>query len=100
MQKYLQIIKAIVVVSSVAALGYLVVNTSPTVPTITMFALTLEILFLTLLSVFLATRSAFLLSLGVVFLVFLKAVDLLSLVNVGLFGLFLVLLGVYLYKRE
>ena len=99
LQRFVKAIKAIALVLSAAVLGYLVVNTPPTILTVTVFAVTLEILLLTLLSIVMATRSAFILSLAVTFLLFLRAENLLSPLNIGLFGVFLLLLGAYLYKR-
>lgn len=80
-------------------IGHLVFNTAPTVVTILLVSLLLFSFLLTLLSVFLQTPTAFLGALAVAFILFLRAVDLLTPLNLGLLALFIVFLVFYLYKH-
>ena len=99
LQRFLPVIKLVVIVTCFLSLGWLVINSVPTIGTILFFSLVLFVFLLTLLSVFMKTRTCLLVSLSVAFLIFLKAVELLNWLNLGLFTVFLVFLGIYLYKQ-
>lgn len=99
MQKYLSGVKVLVLVASLGGIGFLVFNTSPTVATILTVGILVFCFLMTLLSVFFQTKTAFLISLSASFVLFLKAVDLLTIVNLGLLGLLVIFLVFYLYKQ-
>ena len=105
--KFIFPLKIILLVGSFGTLGYFVIKTPPDLGNVVVFGLVLfvflSILFSILLTAF-APRSSsevgsLLTALSISFLLFLKTVGLLSLLNVGLFVVFLVLLTLYLDKR-
>lgn len=99
LQKVLRPLKLLVLISTLAAIAYMILNVSPTVVTILAITLLIFVFLMTLLGVFTKTKTAFLVATLVSFLLFLKAVDLLTPLNLGLFALFVVFLAFYLYKQ-
>ncbi|MCL4390531.1 MAG: hypothetical protein M1484_05080 [Patescibacteria group bacterium] len=99
LQKYVLSAKVIVLVACLASLGYLIFQTPPELGNIVFLGLLLFIALLLFLSLFLDVDKSLLLSLAVSFLLFLKAVSLLTLFNLALFVVFLVLLALYLAKK-
>lgn len=106
--KFILPAKVVLLIGSVVTLGYLVIKTPPELGNIVIFSLVLFI-FLSILFSFLLTAFAprsfsevgsLLTALCVSFLLFLKAVGLLSPLNIGLFIVFLILLGLYLRKER
>ena len=98
-QKFVPLLKFLGLLVSAAGLVYLVVTVPPSVVTITIFGVLLLFALLFGLSFFWRPNMALLAAVIISFLVFLRMVDLLTIVNLALFGLFLVLLAVYLAKR-
>lgn len=92
-------IKIVGLVGGMATLVYLVINTVPSLGNILSFSLLLFVVLSFLLSFFTATSYSLLAGITIGFLLFLKAVGLLSPLNLGLFAVFLVLLGLYLRKK-
>lgn len=76
-----------------------IIYTPPTLENIITVSVILFFLLETLLSFFLSTHSSLLISLGVSFVLFLRAVNLLTFVNIILLALFLFFLSIYLQKR-
>jgi hypothetical protein len=99
LQKFLRPLKFLVLVGSLAGIVYMILNVSPTVVTILGVTLLIFVFLMTFFSVFSKTKTAFLVALLASFLLFLKAVDLLTPLNLGLFALFVVFLAFYLYKQ-
>lgn len=99
LQKYLSGVKVLVLIASLGGVGFLVFNTQPTVATILVVGILIFCFLMTLFSVFVRTKTAFLVSLSASFILFLKAVDLLTILNLGLLALLIVFLVFYLYKQ-
>lgn len=95
LQRYFLLIKLLVFVPSVVGIVYLVINTAPELANLLIVTFLLGLSFLILLSFFINSRTSLLLSIGVTFLLFLKAVDLISPINLTLFAVFIVLLAFY-----
>lgn len=91
-------IKIVILLTGSAALVNLIINTAPALGNVLLFSLTLFIVLSLFLSFFLTANRSLLAALTISFLLFLKAVNLLSPLNLGLFLVFLVLLGLYLRK--
>lgn len=98
-QRYIPLIKIAALVAAMASLVYLIFQTAPTLVGLVIFGLLVFLTLAIILSFFLATGRAFLIAVAVAFVLFLKTVDLLSPVNLVLLAVFLLLLGLYLYKR-
>jgi len=98
-QKVIIPLKIFVLIVGLAILACLVIYTAPTLGNVVMSALTIFVVLSLLLSFFLNANRSLLAALTASFLLFLKAVDLLSPLNLGLFVVFLVLLGLYLWKK-
>ena len=79
--------------------SFIIYNFPPEVITILVVTILGFIFLATALSFLKNTNFAILVSLALSFLFFLKAVALLSAINLVLFAIFIVLLGLYLYKR-
>lgn len=92
-------IKIVMLSLGSATLAYLVINTAPGLGNVLLFSLVLFVFLSVLLSFFIAASHSLLVGITVSFLLFLKAVGLLSPLNLGLFAIFLVLLGLYLRKK-
>lgn len=78
----------------------LVMYTPPTLTSILVAAILLWLATLTLLSFFVSSKLALIVAFGVSFVMFLKAVDLLTIINVVLLVAFLVLLIFYFRKPK
>ncbi len=98
-QRYIPVIKIVVLLAAVFSLGYLIFQTAPSLGGLVVFGLLVFLILAIILSFFLSTGRAFLTAIAVAFVLFLKSVDLLSPVNLVLLAVFLLLLGLYLYKR-
>lgn len=98
-QRFTLPIKIILLVGGLGSLIYLIINTSPSIESILTVGILLFLVLSTVISFFLAASSSLLVSLVVSFFLFLKAVNLLSPLNAGLFLLFLILLGLYFFKK-
>jgi len=94
-QRYILAIKIVALVFSLVYFAYLVVMTPPTILTITVFGLLLFLVLSITSSFFLSMGKALLLSLVISFILFLRAVDLLTPINLILFTIFLGLLILY-----
>lgn len=92
-------IKVTGLVAGMATMIYLVVKTAPGLGNILFFSLLLFMTISFLLSFFISTSRSLLAGITIGFLLFLKAVGLLSPLNLGLFLVFLILLGLYLWKK-
>lgn len=99
LQKQLFWIKLAILVLSGWGLYFLVIDTAPELLNLVVFSLDLLIFISVVLSLFLSTKLSVLVGVTIPFLLFLKAVDLLSPINLGLFALFVLLLTFYLYKK-
>ena len=99
LQKYTFYIKLPILLISLLVIIYLVVLTPPELPNILAFSFSLLIGLYIFLSFFLG-KLAIPISVGVTGVIFLKAVELLTPFNLGLFAVFLVLLSGSLYRRE
>ena len=98
-QRFALPVKIISLIILTASLIFLIVNVPPGVGSITLAALLLFPLLVIILSFFRTTRFSLLAALTVSFFLFLRAVDLLSPVNIILFVIFLLLLGLYMRKK-
>lgn len=96
LQRFLPVIKILAVIFSAAGLFFLIFFTSPELINIIAASISLAIFTLVVLSVFLNSRLAFLIATGLSFIFFLKAEDLLSPLNLGVFVVFIALLAFYL----
>lgn len=92
-------IKIVMLLLGSATLVFLVINTAPGLGNVLLFSLALFVVLSLFLSFYLTANRSLLAALTISFLLFLKAVGLLNLVNLILFGLFLGLLSLYVYKR-
>lgn len=99
LQKFLSVVKLLVLAGSLSGIIFVVFNVPPAVVPILTVCVLIFVFLLTAGSVFLKTKTAFLVSFSVSFVLFLKAVDLLTPLNLGLFGLLIVFLIIYLYKQ-
>lgn len=97
--KFILPIKIILLASSIGALGYFVIKTPPDLGNIVFFSLILFIFLSLALSFFQSVNRSLVIALSASFLLFLKAVGLLSPLNIGLFVVFMGLLGLYLSKK-
>ena len=95
LQKYFLLIKILIFFPSLAGIGYLIINTAPEIPNLLVVTMLFGLSSLILLSFFFSSRISLLLSIGVTFLLFFKAADLISPINLALFAVFIVLLGFY-----
>lgn len=98
-QKFLLPIKVAVLVGLSGSLVYVFAAVPPGIGSIAFVSLSIFFLLAIILNFFRNTQQSLLISLAVSFLMFLRAVNLLSVINLGLFAAFLVLLGLYLYKK-
>jgi hypothetical protein len=98
-QRFLLPIKIILLLIALPNLVYIVINFPPSLSGIIIFALIFFITLATILSFFLSTNRYLLTALTITFLLFLRAVDLFSTLNLLLFCVFIVLLAFYLRKR-
>lgn len=95
LQRYYFWLKLLLVLVSGTAVGVSVYYTEPDLLKVLGVTILIWIFLLSLLSLFINSRTALLLSIGVSFLLFLRAVDLLTPVNLVLLLAFLALLGIY-----
>lgn len=95
LQKYSLWIKLLLLVCSGSGFGALIYYTPPQLSFLLLAVLLAWIFLLMLLSFVINIRSALILSIGASFLVFLKAVDLLTPINLVLLSIFLILLSFY-----
>lgn len=95
LQKYSIWLKLVVLLASGAGLGSLIYYTTPLLSYLLVAVVLAWLFLLMLLSFVMNIRSALILSIGASFLIFLKAVDLLTPINLVLLTAFLVLLGFY-----
>jgi len=98
LSRYILPLKIIGLIVGLASLVYFVLRVSPEIGTIVFFSVVLFVTISIILSFFLSANRSLLFASVVSFLLFLKAVNLLSPLNLGLFIVFLVLLGLYLRK--
>lgn len=98
-QRFLLPIKIILLLITFPNLVYIVINFPPSLTGIIVFTLVFFIDLATVLSFFLTTNRYLLTSLVITFLLFLRAVDLFSILNLLLFCVFIILLAFYLRKR-
>lgn len=98
-QKFILPFKVILLLGSLGILTYMVVNQTPGLLNVVLASILLFIILSVILSFKFSANTALILGLAVSFFLFLKAVGLLSPLNLGLFAVFLVLLGLYLRKR-
>jgi len=98
-QRILLPIKMVLLIAFIASLIYCFINTSPTLTTIVFVSIAIFFILAIVLNFRLSAGKSLLAALGVSFVVFLRAVNLLSAVNLALLALFLLLLGLYLQKR-
>lgn len=98
-QRFILPLKVLFLVGSLAGLVYLVWKVPPDLGNVLIFSLLLFLLAALILSFFFSVNVSLLSALALAFLVFLKAVSLLSPLNLGLFFVFLVLIGLYLHKK-
>ena len=99
-QRYILPIKIVTLLFSFTCLSYLIFQIPPTVLSITAFGLLLFLFLSLLLSFFLSMGKALLISLAISFILFLRAVDLLTTINLVLFVIFLGLLILYFRPRR
>ena len=97
--RFTKILKILALVISLGALVYIVAYFSPAIVSITFLSLILASVILLFLSFFLSTFISLVSALSISFLFFLRATQLLSPLNLGLFVVFLILLGLYLRKN-
>ncbi len=95
LQKYSLLIKLFLLVISGTSLGLLIYYTTPLLTYVLIAVILAWIFLLTMMSFLINIRGALILATGVGFLLFLKAVDLLTVINLILLITFLVLLGFY-----
>ena len=98
-QRFLFPLKIVLLFITVPSLGYLVINFPPSISSIIIFSLIFLVALATILSFFLTTSRYLLASLTITFLLFLRAVNLFSPLNLVLFTIFIILLSLYLTKR-
>jgi hypothetical protein len=98
-QRILLPVKIVILFAVTGLLGYLIINVSPDTASITLVATIFFVFLAILLNFFLSANRSLLTALAVAFFLFLKATNLFSLVNIILFAIFFVLLGLYLRKR-
>lgn len=91
-QRFLLPVKILLLALFGSSLVYLIINVSPEVGSITLASLLIFFILAIIL-------NSLIIPLSISFLIFLKAVDLLSPLNLILFAVFLVLLGLYLRKK-
>ncbi len=99
LQKFAIVFKILALIPLGFSLGYLVVNVLPEILMIIVFSAALFFFLLILLSIFAALRWSALAAVIISFLFLLRATDLLSIINLALFAIFLILIGLYLHKR-
>ncbi len=98
-QRFILPFKIVAIFGGAGTLAYLVLKTPPELVNILVFSLVLFVTLSCILSFLLTASRSLLTALTVAFVVFLKAVDLLSPLNLGLLIVFLVLLSLYLWKK-
>ena len=98
-QRILLPIKILVVLGCVLGGVWLVINTAPSIGLILLFCFLLFAFLSLLLSFRFSANLSLLTALAISFVLFLRAVDLLTLFNLILLALFLLLLGLYLRKK-
>lgn len=98
-QRFILPVKIVLLTGGLGLLVYLIINAPPNLGNILFVAILLFVVLSVTLSFFLAASSSLLAASAISFFLFLKSVDLLSPLNAGLFLLFLVLLGLYLWKK-
>ena len=91
--------KIVLFLGSLGMLIYLVIYTSPELGNVLLFSLLLFLVLSIVISFFFNTLLALLVAISASFFLFLRAVGLLSPINVALFVVFLILLALYLRKR-
>lgn len=97
--KFTTPIKLVTLLACATTSVYILWRVPPTIGSIAIFSLFIFIFLSALLSSFLNTNYSLLASTTVSFIFFLQAVDLLSLLNVALFVVFMILLSLYLWKK-
>lgn len=100
LQKYYGVIKVLALIASAGGLAALIYYSPPSLINILVATLLLWIFAFVLSSFFLRPGLAILGSTGIAFIIFLRVVDLLTIVNVLLLVVFLVLLGIYFRKPK
>lgn len=91
--------KLLTITVALASLGYIIWQIPPGIGSILLAALLLFIVASILLNFFLSSHLSLLVSIALSFVLFLKAVNLFTPINLGLFAAFLLLLGMYLWKK-
>src|SRR5574340_539818 len=98
-QRFILPLKIVLLAGSLGALGYLVFRVPPDLGKVVLFSLLLFLFLSLIMSFFWPTNRSLLVSLAISFFLFLRAVGLLSPLNIGLLVIFLLLLGLYLRKK-
>lgn len=98
-QRFLLPIKIVSLIILISCLIFLIINVPPGIGAITLFAVLLFLLLAIILSFFQGSKVSLFISLAISFLLFLRVVDLFTIINFVLLALFLVLLGLYLRKK-
>jgi hypothetical protein len=98
-QRILLPIKVGVLIIFIALLFYCFINVPPDIASITLVALILFMALAILFNFWLTATRSLLVALSIAFLLFLKATSLLTPLNLILFAIFLILLGLYLRKK-
>lgn len=96
LQKFIPFLRVAFLVLSALGLAGIIFFIEPDLSAIVLAALLIIVACVTLFSFVLSGRLSFLIALASGFFFFLKGVDLLSPINIGMFIVFLVLLGLYL----
>ena len=97
-QRFILPIKIAALVLGLTLQAYLIFQVPPGVGTIVVFSIILFVVSSLVFSFFLTPGPALLTATAISFFLFLKAVSLLSPLNIGLFVVFIILLGLYLRK--
>lgn len=98
LQKYAFWLKLLTLIVSLGGLGALIYYTPPLLPNVLGAVVLVFLILVIVLAFFINARLAFLASIAGSFLIFLRAVDLLTIVNVILLLAFLILLWFYFKK--
>lgn len=99
-QRILLPIKILIILGALLLMGYLVINFSPSIGLIAFFSFLLFTFFSIIFNFFLSANRSLLTALAVAFILFLRAVSLLSVINLALLALFLLLLGLYCARNR
>ncbi|KKU92333.1 MAG: hypothetical protein UY21_C0002G0032 [Microgenomates group bacterium GW2011_GWA1_48_10] len=98
LQKYSLPIKIAALLPSLYGLYYLLTETSPELLNLVIFGVLSSIVLILILSFFLSIRLYLAIGIAIPFLLFLKAVDLLTPANVIIFLVFIALMEMYLFQ--